>query len=181
MSDTCVYGIVSAKVDRSTSEYSRTITGLFKGSVTPDSENAHYGKLERPTSLNRLKSVYGSNASYLENGCDDGQVKNRSKKNQQANATMTNGGGATVSADANVSMSILSPFDEQEEWAKISEIMASFGSNFDRESIVTELEQEFDSRLGECDTQFSGGIVWGCWVVGGLEAHWSRASPHVPL
>jgi hypothetical protein len=51
------------------------------------------------------------------------------------------------------SLSILSPFDEQEEWAKISEIMASFGTGLVRESVfVSELEQEFQSRLGECRT-----------------------------
>lgn len=44
---------------------------------------------------------------------------------------------------------MLSPFDEQEEWNKISEIMASFGTGLVRESVfVTELEKEFQSRLG---------------------------------
>lgn len=47
------------------------------------------------------------------------------------------------------SLSIMSPFDEQEEWAKISEIMASFGTGLVRESVfVTELEKEFQTRLG---------------------------------
>lgn len=46
-------------------------------------------------------------------------------------------------------LSIMSPFDEQEEWAKISEIMASFGTGLVRESVfVTELEKEFQTRLG---------------------------------
>lgn len=45
-------------------------------------------------------------------------------------------------------MSALSPFDEQEEWAKIQEIMASFGTGIVRESVfVAELEKEFQSRL----------------------------------
>ncbi|KAL1114966.1 hypothetical protein AAG570_007789 [Ranatra chinensis] len=44
---------------------------------------------------------------------------------------------------------MLSPLDEQEEWAKISEIMASFGTGLVRESVfVTELEKEFQARLG---------------------------------
>lgn len=44
---------------------------------------------------------------------------------------------------------LLSPFDEQEEWAKISEIMASFGTGLVRESVfVSELEKEFQARLG---------------------------------
>lgn len=43
---------------------------------------------------------------------------------------------------------MLSPFDEQEEWAKIQEIMASFGTGIVRESVfVAELEKEFQSRL----------------------------------
>lgn len=47
------------------------------------------------------------------------------------------------------SLSIMSPFDEQEEWAKISEIMASFGTGLVRESVfVSELEKEFQMRLG---------------------------------
>lgn len=42
----------------------------------------------------------------------------------------------------------MSPFDEQEEWAKIQEIMASFGTGIVRESVfVAELEKEFQSRL----------------------------------
>lgn len=45
-------------------------------------------------------------------------------------------------------VSALSPFDEQEEWAKIQEIMASFGTGIVRESVfVAELEKEFQSRL----------------------------------
>ncbi|XP_011499558.1 PREDICTED: ankyrin repeat and sterile alpha motif domain-containing protein 1B-like [Ceratosolen solmsi marchali] len=46
-------------------------------------------------------------------------------------------------------LNLMSPFDEQEEWAKISEIMASFGTGLIRESIfVNELEKEFETRLG---------------------------------
>ena len=53
------------------------------------------------------------------------------------------------------SLSIMSPFDEQEEWAKISEIMASFGTGLVRESVfVSELEKEFQTRLGGCITKF---------------------------
>jgi hypothetical protein len=61
------------------------------------------------------------------------------------------GSGAGPGTDKAQSLSILSPFDEQEEWAKISEIMASFGTGLVRESVfVSELEKEFQSRLGEC-------------------------------
>ncbi|OAD62387.1 Ankyrin repeat and SAM domain-containing protein 1A [Eufriesea mexicana] len=58
------------------------------------------------------------------------------------------------------SLSIMSPFDEQEEWAKISEIMASFGTGLVRESVfVTELEKEFQTRLGLSSDTSSSPIV----------------------
>lgn len=63
------------------------------------------------------------------------------------------GPGSGPGIDKGQSLSILSPFDEQEEWAKISEIMASFGTGLVRESVfVSELEREFQTRLGECRT-----------------------------
>lgn len=52
------------------------------------------------------------------------------------------------------SLSIMSPFDEQEEWAKISEIMASFDTGLVRESMFTELEREFQTRLGNNHSSF---------------------------
>lgn len=43
---------------------------------------------------------------------------------------------------------LMSPFDEQEEWAKINEIMESFGSGIARESVfVNDIENEFKHRL----------------------------------
>lgn len=43
---------------------------------------------------------------------------------------------------------MMSPFDEQEEWAKINEIMESFGSGIARESVfVNDIENEFKHRL----------------------------------
>lgn len=108
--------------------------GLLKGSVTA----------ERPRTLRRLRNVYGPTACGM--GTDGG------------------GGGGDRLEDGEVafrlsgerdrdrdekSLSIMSPFDEQEEWAKISEIMASFGTGLVRESVfVSELEKEFQTRLG---------------------------------
>ena len=40
---------------------------------------------------------------------------------------------ASASASASESLSILSPFDEKEEWHKISEILNSFGSNIGKD------------------------------------------------
>lgn len=59
----------------------------------------------------------------------------------------------------------------QEEWAKISEIMASFGSKLVRESVfVSELEQEFTSRLGlscsESSLSPSMASSLGLWLSG---------------
>ena len=48
------------------------------------------------------------------------------------------------------SLTVLSPFDEQEEWAKISEIMESFGGGINKESkFMSEMEKEFETRLGK--------------------------------
>jgi len=86
--------------------------------------------LERPTSLKQIQNVYETPRA------EDTEAVEASRRGSQ---------GAV-----DKSLSILSPFDEQEEWAKISEIMASFGTGLVRESVfVSELEQEFQSRLGK--------------------------------
>lgn len=111
-------------------------TGLLKGSVTA----------ERPRTLRRLRNVYGPSACGMGTGGDggggerleDGEVSFRSERDRERDEK---------------SLSIMSPFDEQEEWAKISEIMASFGTGLVRESVfVTELEKEFQTRLGNVET-----------------------------
>lgn len=44
--------------------------------------------------------------------------------------------------------SVLSPFDEQEEWAKISEIMASFGAGLLKDStLVSDIENDIETRF----------------------------------
>ncbi|CAL7945106.1 unnamed protein product [Xylocopa violacea] len=106
--------------------------GLLKGSVTA----------ERPRTLRRLRNVYGPSACGMGAGgeggggerLEDGEVAFRlSDRDRERDEK---------------SLSIMSPFDEQEEWAKISEIMASFGTGLVRESVfVTELEKEFQTRL----------------------------------
>ncbi|XP_015181967.1 PREDICTED: ankyrin repeat and SAM domain-containing protein 1A-like isoform X2 [Polistes dominula] len=121
--------------------------GLLKGSVTA----------ERPRTLRRLRNVYGQSACGIGTGGEGG-----------------GGGGGERPEDDEVnfrlsdrdrerdekSLSIMSPFDEQEEWAKISEIMASFGTGLVRESVfVTELEKEFQTRLGLSSDTSSSPIV----------------------
>jgi SAM domain (Sterile alpha motif) len=87
--------------------------------------------LERPTTLKQIQNVYETHKA------EDVEVPDPGRHGSQG--------------VVDKSLAILSPFDEQEEWAKISEIMASFGTGLVRESVfVTELEQEFQSRLGTC-------------------------------
>lgn len=43
---------------------------------------------------------------------------------------------------------MLSPFDEQEEWAKISDLITNLGGGNANESMCNELEKEFQARLG---------------------------------
>lgn len=49
---------------------------------------------------------------------------------------------------------MLSPFDEQEEWAKISDLITNLGSGNAKESMCNELEKEFQVRLGSCFAVF---------------------------
>ncbi|KAG8221866.1 hypothetical protein J437_LFUL003242 [Ladona fulva] len=105
--------------------------GLFKGSTSAGDGTSGavpgHRSLERPKTLRKLKNVYdGGGMPTVPPEVDCGDV-----------------------ADDGKSLSILSPFDEQEEWNKISEIMASFGTRLVRESVfVNELEKDFQSLLG---------------------------------
>ncbi|XP_032687135.1 ankyrin repeat and SAM domain-containing protein 1A-like isoform X2 [Odontomachus brunneus] len=121
--------------------------GLLKGSVTA----------ERPRTLRRLRNVYDQTACGMGTGggggggdggdrLEDGEVAFRLSDRDRDRDEK--------------SLSIMSPFDEQEEWAKISEIMASFGTGLVRESVfVSELEKEFQTRLGLSSDTSSSPIV----------------------
>ncbi|XP_044594522.1 ankyrin repeat and sterile alpha motif domain-containing protein 1B isoform X3 [Cotesia glomerata] len=118
--------------------HGHSLDSLLKGSVTA----------ERPRTLRRLRNVYtgnsgmgtgstdSSNERIIDNANADPLLREKDRDREEK------------------SLSIMSPFDEQEEWAKISEIMASFGTGLVRESVfVNELEKEFQSRLGiGCET-----------------------------
>lgn len=92
---------------------------------------------ERPKTLKKLKRVYdSSNGESAKNdhqrSCNNSSGSDKESENKENKERV----------------SALSPFDEQEEWAKIQEIMASFGTGLVRESVfVAELEKEFQSRL----------------------------------
>lgn len=105
---------------------------------------------ERPKTLTRkLRNVY-ENANGTNMAKNEEEMKSKTPKtNNQSNTNQTNQNTSTNnSSEKDKSLSILSPFDEQEEWAKIQEIMASFGTGLVRESVfVSELEKEFQARL----------------------------------
>lgn len=108
--------------------------GLLKGSVTA----------ERPRTLRRLRNVYGQTACGMGTGGDGGG----GDRLEDGEVAFRIAGDRDRDRDEK-SLSIMSPFDEQEEWAKISEIMASFGTGLVQESVfVSELEKEFQTRLG---------------------------------
>ncbi|XP_048512045.1 ankyrin repeat and sterile alpha motif domain-containing protein 1B-like isoform X2 [Athalia rosae] len=108
--------------------------GLLKGSVTA----------ERPRTLCRLRNVYAPAPGASVSGAD--AVGDRLEEGEKI-VTFRVSDRDRERDDK--SLSIMSPFDEQEEWAKINEIMASFGTGLVRESVfVTELEKEFQTRLG---------------------------------
>ncbi|XP_039295063.1 LOW QUALITY PROTEIN: ankyrin repeat and SAM domain-containing protein 1A [Nilaparvata lugens] len=122
---------------------------LMKGSVSESISSHATGKAERPKTLRgRLRNVFydhkeDSTSSATSAAAVSSSVTSSSTSSAAALASSAGGGGGDKT------LAILSPFDEQEEWAKISEIMASFGTGLVRESVfVTELEKEFQARLG---------------------------------
>ncbi|CAG2059750.1 unnamed protein product [Timema podura] len=119
----------------------RVDAGLFKGSTSQGQDGP---RAERPKTLRRLRNVY-------EGGGGGGGVGLAEDGEEAVCKRPGRGGGCpgVSGGPGDKSLSILSPFDEQEEWAKISEIMASFGSGLARDSVfVSELEKEFQSRMG---------------------------------
>jgi ankyrin repeat and SAM domain-containing protein 1 len=70
------------------------------------------------------------------------------KPEDSTRAQITTNNNNNNSSNLDRSVIMMSPFDEQEEWAKISEIMESFGSGIARESVfVNDMENEFKHRL----------------------------------
>ncbi|XP_072761859.1 ankyrin repeat and sterile alpha motif domain-containing protein 1B isoform X1 [Anoplolepis gracilipes] len=117
--------------------------GLLKGSVTA----------ERPRTLRRLRNVYG------QTGMGTGSDGGGGDRLEDGEVAFRLSGDRDRDRDEK-SLSIMSPFDEQEEWAKISEIMASFGTGLVRESVfVSELEKEFQTRLGLSSDTSSSPVV----------------------
>ncbi|KAI4463924.1 ankyrin repeat and sterile alpha motif domain-containing protein 1 [Holotrichia oblita] len=128
-------------VDNIVEEYQSDapFAGLIKGSTrTNEILNSNKNQpAERPKTLKKLKRVYdSSNGDSVKNdhqkSCNNSSGSDKESENKENKERV----------------SALSPFDEQEEWAKIQEIMASFGTGLVRESVfVAELEKEFQNRL----------------------------------
>ncbi|XP_049878320.1 ankyrin repeat and SAM domain-containing protein 1A-like isoform X2 [Pectinophora gossypiella] len=168
----------SGNTDNCVEEYVCDVpfAGLFKGSTTTlDGIGLRPMPAERPKTLRKLKSVYDASPTETppvnnSNLSSNGQATEKNINGVEDEVRRrSNTTSSTQSGDK--SLSILSPFDEQEEWAKISEIMASFGSKLVRESVfVSELEQEFTSRLGlSCsESSLSPSVAsnLGLWLAG---------------
>ncbi|XP_075981966.1 uncharacterized protein LOC142980456 isoform X2 [Anticarsia gemmatalis] len=167
----------SGNTDNCVEEYVCDVpfAGLFKGSTTTlDGIGLRPMPAERPKTLRKLKSVYDASPTDAptapsSNISSNGQADRNINGVEEEVRRRSNTTSSTQSGEK--SLSILSPFDEQEEWAKISEIMASFGSKLVRESVfVSELEQEFTSRLGlscsESSLSPSVASSLGLWLSG---------------
>ncbi|CAH1106342.1 unnamed protein product [Psylliodes chrysocephalus] len=129
-------------VDNILEEYNSDVpfAGLIKGAAANVLENINPNTpAERPKTLKKLKRFYDST-----NG--DG-IRSDNEKSSSSEKEFDNKENKE-NKEYKDRVSALSPFDEQEEWAKIQEIMASFGTGIVRESVfVAELEKEFQSRL----------------------------------
>ncbi|KAG0725591.1 Ankyrin repeat and sterile alpha motif domain-containing protein 1B [Chionoecetes opilio] len=105
---------------------------LFRGSVIPMEGPEVVSALERPRSLTTAAGL----RSGLDRGCRNSMPSGR----EQGGSGGSSGSGG---------VGLLSPLEEAEEWARINDIMASFGGGLARESVfMAELEHEFQTRLG---------------------------------
>lgn len=119
-------------------------------------------QIQLPNSTTRVDITITTNKYTLDdlsNGID------ASSSSPPSSGSITQGGKTTIKIENNnettngISSSItkdsknegligdMSPFDEQEEWAKISEIMESFGSTLGRDSVFAEDDDDLDKRL----------------------------------
>uniref|UniRef100_A0A6P7F2N0 Ankyrin repeat and SAM domain-containing protein 1A-like isoform X3 n=1 Tax=Diabrotica virgifera virgifera TaxID=50390 RepID=A0A6P7F2N0_DIAVI len=130
-------------VDNILEEYNSEIpfAGLIKGATTKVLENINPNTpAERPKTLKKLKRFY--------EGTNGEGIRSDNEKSSSSEKEFDNKENKENRDQHKDRVSALSPFDEQEEWAKIQEIMASFGTGIVRESVfVAELEKEFQSRL----------------------------------
>lgn len=119
--------------------------GLFKGStMTLNNPNTFNSQVTTFTQFNSKQRHHPTVSS-----------SSQQQEDSQIGTTNTNINNNSQS-QAEKNLNVMSPFDEQEEWAKISEIMASFGSGIARESVfVNDIENEFKTRLGLKNSEMS--------------------------
>lgn len=124
-----------------TNIYIISITGLFKGStMTLNNPNAGTFTTHLSTFQQHLQKD------------DDSSRSRMTSINNNNNSKSSHHNNSENGDDKRLTM--MSPFDEQEEWAKINEIMESFGSGIARESVfVNDIENEFRQRLGLSDSR----------------------------
>lgn len=116
--------------------------GLFKGSTM--------------TLNNPNNSTFTTHLSTFTQHLQKSDDTNRVPARMESTTTRTSLNNNN-NANEERSVNTMSPFDEQEEWAKISEIMESFGSGIARESVfVNDMENEFRQRLGLKDISENG-------------------------
>lgn len=84
------------------------------------------------------------------------QINKNNKKNllEMSNIQSSSSNLGLISSESSTNFnkknisSVLSPFDEQEEWAKISEIMASFGAGLLKDTtLVSDIENDIETRF----------------------------------
>jgi len=116
------------------------LIGLFKGSTM---------------TLNNPNTTFSSHLTTFSSSSSSNQRPPQQQSSEDASRATTNNNNNNGS-NLDRSVNMMSPFDEQEEWAKINEIMESFGSGIARESVfVNDIENEFKQRLGLSSSHLS--------------------------
>lgn len=100
-------------------------------------------QIQLPNSTTRVDITITTNKYTLDdlsNGIESPPMATTTIKIEETNGKVTDG----------INIGDMSPFDEQEEWAKISEIMESFGSTLGRDSVFA--DDDLDKRLSSVET-----------------------------
>ncbi|XP_070505854.1 ankyrin repeat and sterile alpha motif domain-containing protein 1B-like isoform X2 [Chironomus tepperi] len=117
--------------------------GLFKGSTM---------------TLNNPNSTFTTHLSTFTQHLQHKDDPSRTHMTTTTTTSSINNNNHADEVNVERNVNLMSPFDEQEEWAKISEIMESFGSGIARESVfVNDIENEFRQRLGLKDFKCENG------------------------
>ena len=131
--------------------------GLYRGSIIgPVSDSAPPGPVpaprrpDRPTTLPAYENVRMATSTTTSSSSGGGEGGELVLRRGRPSAAAT--GDQRVS-----SLVILSPFNEQEEWNKVYDIVASYG-----DGIMSEIDQELQNRRGESPVEMRCGLVMCC-------------------